>query len=130
MLCAAFVGGCTPATSPMRPLPLPTETATAAPTASPSAVVLSPSTLSFAAIGSAYAQTVTASQSNYGGAFSVSGTTCTGYATITATSGTQFTITPTASRTSGTPCMVTIAGGSGQSAALTINITTTTVGGS
>lgn len=94
--------------------------------ASPGAMKLSSSALAFTATGAANAQTVTATQVDYSGAFTASGTSCSGIATISPASGTSFTVTPVGAGT----CAFTIAGASGASATLSIGVTTTTVGGS
>lgn len=59
-------------------------------------VVLSSSTLTFTAAGAGAAQTITASQSSYGGAFTPTTTTCGGIATISPASGVAFTVTSVA----------------------------------
>ncbi|MGC2243809.1 MAG: hypothetical protein WBA06_09305 [Candidatus Aquilonibacter sp.] len=96
------------------------------PTPTPGSVMLSSSSLAFTTIGASDAQTVTVKQSNYSGAFTASGTTCAGIATISAATAASFSVTPVAAGS----CTFTITGGGGQSAALTIGVTTTTVGGS
>ena len=88
--------------------------------------MLSPSSLAFTATGASNAQTVAVTQGNYSGAFTASGTTCTGIATISAATAASFSVTPVAAGS----CTFTITGSGGQSAALTIGVTTTTVGGS
>jgi Bacterial Ig-like domain (group 2) len=88
------------------------------------AVQLSPSTLNFSASGAQYAQTVSASQ-NDTGTFTVFTTTCNGIAAISPISGKAFTVTPVAAGS----CTFTIMGGAGQTATLTVGVTTTTVGG-
>jgi hypothetical protein len=99
--------------------------ATPTPTPAPGVVVLTHATLGFTATGAAFAQTSTASQSNYSGTFTASTTTCAGIATISASSGTTFTVTPLAPGS----CSFTIAGGNGQSTTLAVGVTTTSVGG-
>lgn len=94
-------------------------------TPAPASVVLSPSTLTFTGSGASNALTSTASESSYGGTFSASSATCTNIATISPTSGTTFTVTPVAAGS----CTFAIADGSGQTAMLSVSITTTTVGG-
>ncbi len=88
--------------------------------------MLSSSSLAFTAAGTSNAQTVTVTQANYSGAFTASGTTCTGIATISAATAASFSIVPVAAGS----CTFTITGGGGQNATLTIGVTTTTVGGS
>ena len=84
------------------------------------------------AAGSASAQTFTASQSNYSGSFTSTTpslgqpNSCSGIVTVAQNSSSQFTVTPVAAGT----CVLTIAGGNGQSAPLSVVVTTTTVGGS
>ena len=89
-------------------------------------MTLSATSLSFTEAGASDAQTVTVTQVNYSGAFTPATTTCSGIATISPTSGTSFTVTPVAAGS----CTFTIAGGGGQSATLSVGVTTTTVGGS
>ncbi|HEV8021736.1 MAG TPA: hypothetical protein VGP41_10760 [Candidatus Lustribacter sp.] len=105
-------------------------TPVAAPTPTPTptqgAVMLSSSNLAFTATGAANAQPVSAAQANYTGTFTASTTTCGGIATISPASGTAFSVTPVAAGS----CSFTIVGGSGQSATLTIGVTTTSFGGS
>jgi hypothetical protein len=93
---------------------------------------LSINSISFAGTGAANAQTVTASQSNYGGAFTATTpaagqpNSCSGIATIApTTSSSSFTIAPVGIG----HCTFTITGGNGQTRTLTIDVTTTTVGG-
>ncbi len=102
------------------------------PSAASGAVVLSPPSLAFTAAGAAHAQPVNASQVSYTGSFSATtaapGQTnsCSGIASISPSSATAFTVTPVAAG----HCTFTIAGGASQSATLTIDVTTTSVGGS
>jgi hypothetical protein len=142
---------CTPGrVAPPFPLPTPTATRTVAPTVAPTvtptvtpaatatpvptpgAVVLAGQNVSFTAAGSAYAQSVTATQANYIGSFAAStppaGQTgsCSGIASISQTNAAKFSVTPVAAG----HCVFSIAGGGGESAPLTIDVTTTTVGGS
>ena len=107
------------------PAPTPTPSPTATPTAAPGAVELSSATLSFTATGAGYAQPVTVTQASYSGVFTPSTTNCTGIATISPASGTSFSVTPVAAGS----CTFTITGCGGQSATLSIGVTTTTVGG-
>ncbi|MBV9408962.1 MAG: hypothetical protein JO164_09060, partial [Candidatus Eremiobacteraeota bacterium] len=71
-------------------------------------------------------------QANYGGTFTSSTAasgqpnSCATIATISPATGTTFTVTPVAAG----HCTFTIAGGGGNSATLTIDVTTTSVGGS
>lgn len=95
-------------------------------TPTPGAVALSTSSLAFTATGAANAASVNATQLNYSGAFTASTSTCGGIATISPASGATFSITPVAAGS----CTFTIAGGAGQSATLTIGVTTTAFGGS
>lgn len=88
-------------------------------------IALSPSSLSFTAIGAASAQTIAVNQPNYGGGFIAATTTCNGIASISQSSSTSFTVTPL----SPGHCTFSIAGSDKQSATLTIDVTTTTVGG-
>jgi hypothetical protein len=124
---ALTVAAPTPTSSPTSsPTPTPT------PTPTPGAVVLSSSSLAFTGAGGANARTVTATQTNYAGAFTAATAptgqpnACGGIATIAASGGATFTVTPSASGT----CSFSIAGGGGQSATLSVVITITTVGGS
>lgn len=91
----------------------------------PGAVTLTPGSLAFTATGASSAQTVKVSQANYSGSFAAATTTCSGIATIASASATAFSVTPVAAGS----CTFTITGGGGQSAALTIGVTTTSVGG-
>lgn len=99
---------------------------TPSPVPTPGAVALTPSALNFTATGAAYAQSTTASQSQFGGSFNASTATCIGIATVSPSSGTTFTVTPVAAGS----CTFTIAGANGTSATLSVGVTTTTVGGS
>jgi hypothetical protein len=78
------------------------------------------------------AQTTAASQIGYGGTFTAStaaggqANSCSGIATISPATGTAFTVTPAAAG----HCTFTITGGNAQSATLTVDVTTTSVGGS
>lgn len=115
------IGAATPSPSPT-PSPVPT----------PGPVVLTPSNLAFTAVGAANAQSTTASETNYTGAFAAStaaagqSNSCSGIATISPASGTNFSVTPVAAG----HCTFTLTGGGTQSATLTIDVTTTNVGGS
>lgn len=93
--------------------------------ATPDAVTLTPASLAFTATGASNAQTVNVSQTNYSGSFTAATTTCSGIATIASTSASAFSVTPVAAGT----CTFTISGGGGQSATLTVGVTTTSVGG-
>ena len=88
--------------------------------------MLSSSSLAFTATGASNAQTVTVTQSNYSGAFVAHGTSCIGIATISAATAASFSVTPVAAGS----CSFAITGGGGQNASLTVDVTTTTVGGS
>lgn len=114
-----------PTSSPTAtPTPMPTATPTAAP--APGPVALSPSSLSFGALGATYAVTVTASESNFTGAFAVTLGTCSSLVGIDSpTTNGAFTITPQAVGT----CTAIIAGASGQTSTLQISVTATTLGG-
>lgn len=80
----------------------------------------------------AFAQSTTASQSGYSGSFTAStpaaGQTdsCAGLAQIAPSDGTVFAVTPLAAG----HCTFAIQGAADRSATLTVDITTTTVGGS
>ncbi len=119
------IGSATPTPSPS-PTPAPT------PTPTPGAVVLAPNALAFTAVGATNAQSTTASESNYAGTFTAAtaaaGQTnsCSGIATISPAIGTIFSVTPVAAG----HCTFTLTGGGTQSATLTIDVTTTNVGGS
>jgi hypothetical protein len=92
----------------------------------PGAILLSPASLSFLAVGAANARAVNVTQANYSGAFTPSTTTCSGIATIASASGASFSIVPVAAG----HCTFSIAGALGKTATLTVDVTTTTVGGS
>ena len=115
------IGAATPSPSPT-PSPVPT----------PGPVVLTPSSLAFTAVGAANVQSTTASETNYSGAFAAStaaagqSNSCSGIATISPASGTNFSVTPVAAG----HCTFALTGGGTQSATLTIDVTTTNVGGS
>ncbi len=106
--------------------PTPTPSASPTPTPTPGTVTLTSPALNFTATGAAYAQTTMASQTNYSGPFAASTATCNGIATISPSSGTTFTVVPVAAGS----CTFAITGGNGQTAALAVGVTTTTVGGS
>lgn len=114
------------------PTPSPSPSPTASPTPTPGAVVLAPNALAFTAVGASNAQSTTASESNYSGTFTAATAaagqpnSCSGIATISPASGTTFSVTPVAAG----HCTFTVSGGGTQSATLTIDVTTTTVGGS
>uniref|UniRef100_E6Q3D4 Uncharacterized protein n=1 Tax=mine drainage metagenome TaxID=410659 RepID=E6Q3D4_9ZZZZ len=113
------IGAATPSPSPT-------------PSPTPGAVVLTPSSLAFTAVGAVNAQSTTASETNYSGAFAAStaaagqSNSCSGIATISPASGTNFSVTPVAAG----HCTFALTGGGTQSATLTIDVTTTNVGGS
>jgi len=126
------------------PTAVPTASPTAVPTASPTAVPtptatptpppvdLQPSSLSFLATGSSAAQTFDATESGFSGSFTAStpaaGTanSCSGIATIAPTSSAKtFTVTPV----SHGHCTFSVSDGR-QSSIETIDVSTTTVGGS
>lgn len=103
------------------------------PTPAPGAVLLSVSAMSFVGTGSANAQALTVSETNYSGTFTVTTAasgqpnSCSGIATVSPISGTgPFTVTPTGVG----HCVSSVSGGNGQTAALTIDVSTTTLGGS
>lgn len=99
-----------------------------APVTATGRIVLSPTVLNFVAAGSAYAQTFSASETNYSGTFTQSNTCNPNsgtIATISPASGTApvtFTVTPQSAGS----CTVTIGDSSGQSTSLTIGVTTST----
>jgi hypothetical protein len=90
--------------------------------------------LSFLGIGSAQNQQFTASEANYGGAFTVTTAaagqpnSCSGIATVSPASSVNgpFTVTPVGAG----QCTFTVTGGNGQTATLTIGVANTSVGGS
>jgi hypothetical protein len=90
-------------------------------------VVLSPTALNFLATGGAYAQTFSASETNYSGTLSQNNTCNPNsgtIATVSPASGSApatFTVTPQSAGT----CMVTISDNNGQSTPLTVTVTTT-----
>jgi hypothetical protein len=94
-------------------------------------VVLNPSSLNFLATGANYTQTTTASQTGFSGTFTTSTppagqpNSCSGIATIAPQSPPVFAITPVGAGS----CYFTFTGGGGQTANLTVGVTTTTVGG-
>jgi hypothetical protein len=63
--------------------------AEADPVPTPGVIALSPASFAFTATGASHAQTVNVSQSNDGGAFTASTTTCSGTATIASASRAQ-----------------------------------------
>ena len=100
---------------------------------SPGPVMLSTPSLSLLGSGAANAQTFTASQSNYGGGFTVTTpaggqpNSCSAIATVSPSSGAgPFSVTGVAAGA----CSFTVTGGNGQSAPLTVVVTITTLGGS
>jgi hypothetical protein len=100
------------------PSPTPTATPTPAPTpAGP--ISLSPNSVSLLGLGSSNAQTVTASETGYTGAFSSTGTACSGIATV-AVSGSTLTVTGIAAGT----CSATITDSFNQTKSLSITVTT------
>lgn len=102
------------------PTPVPTPTPTPAP------IALNLQKLQFAGVGSAYAQTLTASEAGYAGLFTLGGTSCNGIAATNTLSDTHsFTITPVAVGT----CSYTISGAPGAQATLPVTVTTLSVGG-
>ncbi|MDB5042284.1 MAG: hypothetical protein JWN27_3010 [Candidatus Eremiobacteraeota bacterium] len=104
--------------------PSPTPVPTATPT--PAGVSLSPSALTFLAIGASSAQTVTASEPNYSGAFTAATTTCASIASIASGPGSSFIVTPLGVGS----CSFTITDAGAKAATLSIGVTATTVGGS
>lgn len=137
-LAACSGPGGTASVATLTPTPSPTPSASAAPTPTatptpaPGSVTLSINSISFAGTGAANSQTVTASQSNYGGQFAATTpaggqpNSCSGIATISpTTSSSSFTIAPVGLG----HCTFTITGGNGQTTTLTVDVTTTTVGG-
>ena len=109
------------------PTPTPVPTATPTPTPVPASIVLTPSSLSFTATGSAANQTFTASETGFTGAFTT-GACVSGSTTVaTAAPGpnaNQFTVTPVAAGT----CNLPVSDGT-KTANVSITVTTTTVGG-
>lgn len=112
------------------PTPTPTPTATATPVSA--AIVLKPASLSFTATGAANALPFTASETGFTGTFTVTtpatGTanSCNGIATVAPASGTgAFTVTAAGNG----HCTFSVSDGT-TSATETIDVTTTTVGGS
>jgi hypothetical protein len=104
------------------PSPTPVPTATPA----PAGVSLSPNALTFLATGAGSAQTVTASEPNYSGAFTAATTTCASIASIAPGAGSSFTVTPLGVGS----CSFTITDAGLHAATLSIGVTATTVGGS
>lgn len=108
-----------------------TPVSTASPS-TPGAVLLSLTSVSFTATGAANAQSVSASEADYGGSFSASTAaagqpnSCSGIATIASTGATAFAVTPVAAGS----CSFTIGGATGQSATLAVTVTVTNFGGS
>jgi hypothetical protein len=100
----------------------PTSSPTPTPTPAPGTVSLTPSTLNFNIAGAAYGQSSTAMQSgNANATFSVTAMTCPPSVATIAQSGSTFTVTPVGA---GAQCTFTITGANGMSAALTVNVTT------
>lgn len=89
-------------------------------------IVLTPSSLSFTAAGSAYAQKITASEPNYSGAFTQVNT-CAKKATLTPSSGKgpklAFTVTPVAAGS----CTLTIKDAGKNAASAPVGVTTSGV---
>ena len=125
-------GGITVAPAQLQNLVIGSPTPSPSPIPMPGAVVLAPNALAFTAVGAANAQSTTASESNYSGTFTAATAaagqpnSCSGIATISPASGTTFSVTPVAAG----HCTFTLTGGGTQSATLTIDVTTTNVGGS
>jgi hypothetical protein len=95
-------------------------TPTPSPNATPAgAIVLSSSSVSLLGSGSSNAQTVTASETSYTGAFSSIGTACAGIATVVV-SGSTLTVTGVAAGS----CSATITDSFGQTKSLSITVTT------
>jgi hypothetical protein len=90
-------------------------------------IVLAPTSLSFLAAGSGFAQTFTASETGYPGTFTQTNTCNPSggtIATVSPASGTApvtFTVTPQSAGT----CTITVSDSNGQSAGLTVTVTTT-----
>lgn len=97
-----------------------------APLPTPGIVNLTPASLSFGAVGAGFAKSVSAAQAYYSGSFTAGTTTCAGIATIASAGSASFTVTPVAIG----HCTFSITGGGGVTGTLTIDVTTTTVGGS
>jgi hypothetical protein len=88
-------------------------------------ITFSPPSLSFTAVGSAYAQSTTVSENGYAGAFSLT-SQCSGIATVApAAQANTFTVTPQSPGT----CTMTATDQRGASATLNVQVTTTTVTG-
>ena len=98
-----------------------------APNAGGGGVTVSPSSLSFLAIGASYFQNLNVSQSNFTGAYGESDN-CMGVATVSVTSNAGgaavYEVTPTGVGA----CQVTITGGNGQQATVGVTVTSTSVG--
>lgn len=82
-------------------------------------IALSPSSVSLLGLGASNAQTVTASETGYTGAFSSTGTACAGIATV-AVSGSTLTVTGVAAGS----CAATITDSFNQTKSLSITVTT------
>ncbi|MFN2528879.1 MAG: hypothetical protein ABR584_09220 [Candidatus Baltobacteraceae bacterium] len=110
------------------PLPSPSTAPTSSPTTAPTATptpMVSPSSVSFTATGSANAQSVNVTEAGYTGAFTP-GTNCSATATISVgANANQFIVTPVAPGT----CTATFADSKNNTAPLAITVTTTSVGG-
>jgi hypothetical protein len=115
-LAQAFGGGAAIVLVPVTPTPSPTP---------PGAVGLSPNSLAFINVGAGFAQSSTISEAFYSGSFTIASTTCAGIATGSI-SGASITVTPVAAGS----CAFTIDGAAGQSATLSVGVTTSTLGGS
>jgi hypothetical protein len=90
-------------------------------------VTVSPTTLSFNAVGSGYAQTITPAQVNNGGGFAISSCVEAGVtvATAPATTTGAFSVTPQAAGI----CTITVTGSGGQTASVGVTVTTTVLNG-
>jgi hypothetical protein len=112
-----------PGATPTTPATTPTAKPTATPpaTSGSSSVSLSLSSLSFAAIGAAAAQTILVSEKNYTGTFTVTG--CSGTAQAQDLGANKFQITPLQAGA----CSMTWTDTAGRKAALAVTVTTTQV---
>ena len=87
---------------------------------------LAPTSLAFLGVGGALAQTVTVSETNYSGVFTVTSANCSGIASTSASSSSgAFSITPLGAGS----CSFTFTDGQQKTVALPVSVTVTVGGG-
>jgi hypothetical protein len=93
---------------------------------SPGPLTVTPATLSFLGTGTSQTQTINASETNYTGSYNVD-SGCNAIATVAVHLGTtnHFDVTPNSAGN----CTLTVSGAPGQTQAVAISVTTTSVGG-